>query len=61
MVTVSRRSFFRLDDHLDRMEASYQKFYLENPYGREEVKEILTNLVKLTGLKDTYVMSLKII
>ncbi|ARD28777.1 Branched-chain amino acid aminotransferase [Acinetobacter lactucae] len=55
VVTVSRGAFFRLDDHLDRMEASCQKFFLENPYSREEVREILTNLVKLTGLKDAYV------
>lgn len=55
VVTVSKGSFFRLDDHLDRMEKSCQKFVLTNPYSREEVKDILTNLVKLTGLKDAYV------
>lgn len=55
VVTVSRGEFFRLDDHLDRMEKSCEKFVLNNPYSREEVKEILTNLVKLTGLKDAYV------
>ena len=55
VVTVSRGSFFRLDDHLARMELSCEKFFLNNPFPREEVREILHKLVALTGLKDAYV------
>ncbi|MDH2528297.1 aminotransferase class IV [Acinetobacter baumannii] len=55
VVTVSKGAFFRLEDHLDRMEASCKKFLLNNPYSREEVKDILNKLVALTGLKDAYV------
>jgi branched-chain amino acid aminotransferase len=55
VVTVSRGNFFRLDDHLKRMEESSAKFFLENPFNREQVKEILHNLVRNAGLKDAYV------
>jgi branched-chain amino acid aminotransferase len=55
VVTVSGGAFFRLDDHLERMEASCKKFRLENPYGREEVRKILSELVRLSGLRDAYV------
>ncbi|MGU3782458.1 aminotransferase class IV [Burkholderia metallica] len=55
VVTVSRGNFFRLDDHLTRMEASAAKFFLENPFNRDQVKEILHTLVRNAGLKDAYV------
>jgi branched-chain amino acid aminotransferase len=55
VVTVSRGNFFRLEDHLTRMEASSAKFFLENPFNRDQVREILHNLVRNTGLKDAYV------
>lgn len=55
VVSVSRGQFFRLGDHLDRMEKSCAKFYLESPYSRAETSEILHNLVKKTGLSDAYV------
>lgn len=55
VVTVSRGNFFRLDDHLSRMERSCEKFFLENPHGREEVREILHEMVRNAGLKDAYV------
>jgi branched-chain amino acid aminotransferase len=55
VVTVSKGNFFRLDDHLDRMERSCEKFFLQNPHGREEVREILHEMVRNAGLKDAYV------
>ncbi len=55
VVSVSRGNFFRLDEHLERFEASCEKFFLSNPYSKEETAEILTNMVKLAGVKDAYV------
>lgn len=54
-VSVSKGDFFRLEDHLQRLEESCQKFRLTNPYSKEEMKAILMKLVQLTGLQDTYV------
>lgn len=55
VVSVSRGHFFRLDDHIERFELSCEKFVLTNPYSRAETAEILTNMVKLAGVKDAYV------
>lgn len=50
--TVSNGRIFRLKDHLERFERSCEKFHLKNPHSNEETVEILSNLVRLTGLKN---------
>ena len=55
VVSASRGYIFRMDDHIKRFRESCEKFLLENPYSDEETVEILTNLVRLTGLKDAYI------
>lgn len=55
VVSVSRGQFFRLDDHLERMERSCARFRLTSPYSRTETVEILTNLLRQAGLRDAYV------
>jgi branched-chain amino acid aminotransferase len=55
VVSASRGYIFRLDDHLKRFRESCEKFLLQNPYSDEETTEILTNLVKLAGVKDAYI------
>jgi branched-chain amino acid aminotransferase len=55
VVSASRGYVFRMRDHLDRFNESCRKFRLKNPYTDAQTVEILTNLVKLTGLKDAYV------
>jgi len=55
VVTVSRGVFFRLEEHLTRMEESCRRFALTNPYSRSEVKDILSQMVATSGLKDAYV------
>jgi branched-chain amino acid aminotransferase len=55
VVSVSRGMFFRLDDHLDRMERSCARFRLTSPYTRTETIRMLTDLLRLSGLKDAYV------
>jgi branched-chain amino acid aminotransferase len=55
VVSASKGYIFRLDDHLKRFRESCEKFLLQNPYSDEETAEILTNLVKLAGVKDAYI------
>ena len=55
VVSVSRGQFFRLDDHLTRMERSCAKFMLESPLSRDQTSEVLHELVRLTGFADAYV------
>lgn len=55
VVSVSRGQFFRLEDHLDRMEKSCEKFMLESPHTRDETAAMLHKLVSLTGFADAYV------
>jgi len=51
---VWRGSFFRLEDHLDRFERGMEKLCMNLPYGRNEIREILTECVRLSGLRDAY-------
>ncbi|KAI8316158.1 hypothetical protein K4K61_010049 [Colletotrichum sp. SAR11_59] len=47
--------FFRLDDHLNRLEASCTKLRLRLPLPREEVKKILVGMVAKSGIRDAFV------
>ena len=47
--------FFRLDDHLIRLESSCRKLRLTLPLPREEVKRILINMVAKSGIRDAFV------
>ncbi|KAL4789364.1 aminotransferase [Aspergillus venezuelensis] len=47
--------FFRLDEHLDRLEKSCAKIRLALPLPREEVKSILIAMVSKSGIRDAYV------
>ncbi|KAF5135046.1 putative branched-chain-amino-acid aminotransferase [Metarhizium anisopliae] len=44
--------FFRLDDHIDRLDASCDKILLKSPLPRDEMKRILCDMVSKTGLRD---------
>jgi branched-subunit amino acid aminotransferase/4-amino-4-deoxychorismate lyase len=46
--------FFRLDDHLTRIEASCQKLRLALPLPREEVKRILVDMVVKSSIRDAF-------
>jgi branched-chain amino acid aminotransferase len=52
---VWRGSFFRLEDHLSRFEQSMARLHMSVPYGRAKIREILTECVRLSGLRDAYV------
>ncbi|RAH79663.1 D-aminoacid aminotransferase-like PLP-dependent enzyme [Aspergillus japonicus CBS 114.51] len=47
--------FFRLDDHITRLESSCQKLRLQLPLPREEVKRILVDMVAQSGIRDAFV------
>lgn len=47
--------FFRLDDHLDRFQASCAKIRLKLPLPREQVKRILVEMVAKSGARDAFV------
>lgn len=55
VVSASNGYIFRMEDHIKRFNASCEKFFLTNPYSDAETVVILTNLVKLAGLKDAYI------
>ncbi|GCB23449.1 putative branched-chain-amino-acid aminotransferase [Aspergillus awamori] len=47
--------FFRLDDHLSRLELACAKSRLKLPISRDEVKESLVRMVAQSGIRDAYV------
>ena len=55
VAAVWQRRFFRLDDHLDRLIAGCEKIRLELPLSREEMREIMIETVRRSGLEDAYV------
>jgi branched-chain amino acid aminotransferase len=55
VVHVWRGSFFRLDDHLSRFERGMARLRMSLPYGREEIRDVLVECVRLSGLRDAYV------
>ncbi|KAE8381349.1 aminotransferase [Aspergillus bertholletiae] len=47
--------FFRLDDHIDRLEASCKKLRLQLPLPKCEIRRILVEMVAKSGIRDAYV------
>ena len=48
-------SFFRIEDYLDRFHASVNALRMSLPYTRDQIREIMFELVRLSGLRDAYV------
>ena len=55
VVHVWNGKFFRLDNHLDRYFSGMERLHLSISYSRDELRSILSNCVKMSGLKDAYV------
>jgi branched-chain amino acid aminotransferase len=55
VVGVWDGAFFRLDDHLARFERSCASLRLQLPFDRAATAEVLTRLVRLSGLRESYV------
>jgi len=51
---VWRGSFFRLEDHLERFVRSMEQLRLNPSYDRGEMRDILIECVRLSGLRDAY-------
>ena len=47
--------FFRLDDHLNRLEASCEKMRLKMPLSRDEIRATLLKMLAKSGIRDAYV------
>ena len=58
VVHVWKGAFFRLEDHLDRFLASLAKARLAPPYTRSDMRRILIECVRRSGLEDAYVAML---
>jgi len=55
VVSVSRGSFYRLEQHQERFARACEKIRVRNPYNREQEADILHELVARAGLRDAYV------
>ncbi|HEX2528232.1 MAG TPA: aminotransferase class IV [Geminicoccus sp.] len=55
VVGVYFGAFFRLDDHVKRFRRSMEKLRLKPEESDEDIKRILTDLVRRTGLREAYV------
>jgi branched-chain amino acid aminotransferase len=52
---VLKGKFFRLDDHIERFFASMQKLHMSIPHSRSDLRAILIDCVRASGLRDAYV------
>jgi branched-chain amino acid aminotransferase len=55
VVGVWGGGFFRLEDHLDRFERGCRELRLTLPLSRDQIREVLLELVRRAGLRDAYV------
>jgi len=55
VVSVTRRVFFRLDDHVERFEASCRKIRIQPPVSQDEIKRISAECVHRSGFDDACV------
>jgi len=52
---VWKGKFFRLDDHLDRFLSGIDKLHMSIPYNRNDLRSILVDCVRTSGLRKAYV------
>jgi len=52
---VWKGRFFRLDDHMDRFLSGINKLHMSIPHNRDELRSILIEGVRKSGLRDAYV------
>ncbi len=55
VVGVWEGHFFRLDDHLARFRRGLERIRLASPFSNDEIKEILFEVVRRSGLREAYV------
>ena len=52
---VWQGKFFRVDDHIDRFQASMTSLRMSVPYDHDQIRSVMVDLVRLSGLRDAYV------
>ena len=52
---VWKGKFFRVDEYLHRFETSMAKLHMSIPYEREQIRDVMFELVRLSGLREAYV------
>jgi branched-chain amino acid aminotransferase len=55
VVHVWKGRFFRLDDHMDRFLAGIDKLHMSIPHNAHDLRAILIDCVKASGLREAYV------
>ncbi|MDP6345666.1 MAG: aminotransferase class IV, partial [Alphaproteobacteria bacterium] len=55
VVAVWHGGFFRLADHLDRFFRGIERLHMSSPHDREALTGILSECVRLSGLREAYV------
>ncbi len=55
VVSVWEGSFFRLNEHLDRFEKSYEALFLKPPLTTDEIRDVLMEIVRKSGIRNAYV------
>ena len=55
VVAVWKRKYFRLNDHFERFEASWQRLRMSPPLSRGEMREMLDECVRRIEVEDAYV------
>jgi branched-chain amino acid aminotransferase len=55
VAAVWKGRFFRLDDHIDRLLGGCARIRLTPPVGKEEIRSIMVETVRRSGLRDAYV------
>jgi hypothetical protein len=55
VVHVWKGSFFRLEDHIERFLHSVEGLRMTLPVSRHELRDVLIECVRLSGLRDAYV------
>ncbi len=55
VVHVWKGRFFRLDDHMDRFFSGIDKLHMSIPHNRDDLRSILIECVKASGLRNAYV------
>ena len=55
VVHVWKGKFFRLDDHIDRFLLGIDKLHMSIPHNRGELRSILIDCVRASGLREAYV------
>jgi branched-chain amino acid aminotransferase len=55
VVAVWNGKFFRLEDHLDRFERGWEKLRMKPDFSKGEIRKILFECVRRSGLRNAYV------